>query len=236
MVVTLSKPAKPPKTPPNSPRVTKVRNRVWIPPREEQPKAQTSTNGLNPEHSSMDDNENDLQESTNSSDSCTEESAEAGGASGTGQDFKTVNPRPGLPSIRPNAMKNRQRQLEALLKYERKLRQSTVSASSNGQGQSQSGSVKSCRTRNLASVMVLHVLDISQVLDKMTATWQELKFNNMHDAPDETIFYTLVEGRGELLLFGGIEKDIVSLQRGQSIKSHTVNNTLYTLSPLPQTL
>ena len=84
--------------------------------------------------------------------------------------------------------------------------------------------------------MVLHVLDISDVLESKTVSWKKLNFDNIWVAPEETIFYSLVEGRGELLMFGGIERDIHSLKWDYGIKAHTVNNSLHVLSPIQNLL
>lgn len=159
------------------------------------------------------------------------------------------NPRPGLPSVRPNAMKNRQKQLEALLKYEKKFRHSDESHSPGQNNNEPSTSAqetlqygpnvsprKSSRTTNISSLMLLHVLDVSMVLQTKSVSWQKLNFNNITGAPEETIFYSLVEGRGELLMFGGIERDIHSLKMDYGFKAHTVNNSLHVLSPLQQLL
>jgi F-box protein 42 len=152
----------------------------------------------------------------------------------------TSNPRPGQPSVRPNAMKNRQKQLEALLKYEKRFRHTDMVGPSDGDNEPPrlSQNLHNIRQQktpvstNLASLMVPHVLDISQVLECKKVTWQKLNFENLTGAPTGTIFYSLVEGQNEILMFGGIEKDIHALQRGQGIQSHTVNNLLYVISPI----
>lgn len=171
-----------------------------------------------------------------------------------GQEERTIRPRPGLPSVRPNAMKNRQRQLEALLKYEKKFRNSENSGSPSppndinqpstsgaGFGQQSANMAniwpsKPEKTVNRSSLMVLHVLDISNVLETKTVSWQKLNFDHLMDAPEETIFYSLVEGRGELLMFGGIERDIHSLKSDYGFKAHIVNNSLHVLSPIQDLL
>ena len=57
--------------------------------------------------------------------------------------------------------------------------------------------------------MKLHTLDISGAIDRHRVTWTSFDAGSATAAataaaPEETIFYTLVEGRGELLLFGGL--------------------------------
>lgn len=52
----------------------------------------------------------------------------------------------------------------------------------------------------------IYLLDISQVLGKKSkATWLSPK--NLNSGPEETILYTLVEGKSELVMFGGVLKD-----------------------------
>lgn len=59
------------------------------------------------------------------------------------------------------------------------------------------------------SVLGLYVLDISHVLDeKPYATWMPLNNNGVFtEGPEETLFYSLVAGKAELIMFGGLKKD-----------------------------
>ena len=223
MVVFLSKPSKSQQCEQPSPRQVKVKKtRVWIPPREDMPASPgppTNQNCSGQEH--IENNQSHL--AGPSHDHLHDQSQP--------QDLGTARPRPGLPSVRPNAMNNRQRQLEALLKYERKLRQP---GAHNSHGTPQAGTSSACRngiSRNGTQSMLLHVLNISDVVRTKTVSWQPLCYDESIEMPEETIFYTLVEGRGELILFGGINKDIQTIQRGFGIKSHLVTNKLYFLTP-----
>lgn len=230
MVIFLSKPNKPPVCIPFSPRQVKVkRTRVWLPPREDMPQPSSSTASQNmaeeQHYEGSQSHPADLSQDIENDQSHV-------------HDLKTAGPRPGMPSVRPNAMKNRQRQLEALLKYEKKLRQppgahnsdsnpqQRTSNSVNGSWNSRNGNSK-----NNAQLMYIHVLNIADAVRTKTVTWQPLCYTDSAEMPEETIFYTLVEGRGELVLFGGINKDIQSIQRGIGIKSHLVTNRLYFLNP-----
>lgn len=228
MVIFLSKPNKPPVSTPASPRQVKTkRSRVWIPPREDMPHPSGSTTNQNlSEEEIHENNQSHLAHLSNDSKSDQLVS----------QDLKTAGPRPGMPSVRPNAMKNRQRQLEALLKYEKKMRQPGTDNSLNNPQPGTSGHHGNLISRNginkpRAQTMYIHVLDISDVVRTKTVTWQPLGHSEPADMPEETIFYTLVEGRGELVLFGGINKDIQSIQKDFGIKSHLVTKRLYFLKP-----
>lgn len=151
----------------------------------------------------------------------------------------TSSPRPGVPSVRPNAMKNRQKQLEALRKFEEKLRESRIGQISSNRGQgnaSPSSSIGNASLRDNRVTMHLHVLDISEVIKTKTATWRPINENNSVNAPEETIFYSMVEGRGELIVFGGIQRDIQSMQRGMDVKPQVVSNSLYIVAPRKQYL
>jgi len=147
----------------------------------------------------------------------------------------TSSVRSGAPSVRPNAMNNRQKQLEALRKMEEKLRESMAQQAKQRQLEqsktNESASSLSTKHREPRSQMQLHVLDISEVVSQCRVSWRPIEESFSVDAPDETIFYSLVEGRGELIMFGGIQRDIQSMQRGVDLKSHLVSNILYILSP-----
>lgn len=148
------------------------------------------------------------------------------------QAFSTGDSRPGVLGGRQNAAKNREKQLEALRKFEERLRESLARQSgSQSQGQPSQDDTRKTRLRELRTPIHLHVLDITDIVQSRTATWQSVKENPSLEAPEETIFYSLVEGRGELVMFGGIQRDIQSMQRGMDVKSHVVSNNLYILSP-----
>ena len=253
MIITVCRPSKVPESftkPQRSPKIAVRQKNIWIPPREDQINQSTNDSDSNSTEEEMDQsgasggshdfaptNENPSCSDSNISDQSNVSDVQEG--SDVTNIDKTVNPRPGLPSIKPNAMKNRQKQLEALLKYEKKFRHSENSSPSNKSDPQPSTSQspntqqsKPTKSINPASLMMLHVLDISKVLDTNTVAWQSLKFDNLNGAPGETLFYSLVEGKGEILMFGGIEKDIHSLQRGFGIKSHTVKSQLHVLSPV----
>ncbi|XP_050302443.1 F-box only protein 42-like [Anthonomus grandis grandis] len=74
----------------------------------------------------------------------------------------------------------------------------------------------------------MYVLDISKVLDRKNpvATWLPPK--NVKNGPEESILYTLVEGKGELVMFGGILKDANSL--APCNLSSQISNSLHFVS------
>lgn len=154
----------------------------------------------------------------------------------------------------PSTGKQRERQLEALRRIEERLRNknkeinnspaesvfsapapTAPSSSSNSSGkkdtkpQSPSSSV-----RLLSPKMAMFVLDISCVLtDECFASWLPVK-SVAEDSPDDMILYTLVQGNGELIMFGGIQKDAMSInQQAQSSVNITniVSNSLHFITP-----
>ncbi|KAK6177457.1 hypothetical protein SNE40_015553 [Patella caerulea] len=139
---------------------------------------------------------------------------------------KTASIRPGHPSVRPNAMTNRQKQLDTLRKYEERFRQQQATASPAPSPTDKPESPSKDRT----SPMYMHVLDISHVIETGSASWKPYKEIVTPDTPEETVFFSLVHGRGELIMFGGIEKDINSMQRGMEIKSLSVSNSVSIIS------
>lgn len=104
----------------------------------------------------------------------------------------------------------RQKRLENLERFQDKLKQKSSSP------------VK----RNLLGI---YVLDISHALDeKPYVTWLPVKTDNMvvSDGPEETILYSLVEGKSELVMFGGIQQDPSSLACTTNL-SNQVSNSLH---------
>ena len=139
-------------------------------------------------------------------------------------------PRPGLPSVRPNAMKNRQKQLETLRRYEAKIKEQmkpSPSPGSHGPG----ASCDNTQSSKAQLPMYIHLLDVSKALEHKSVTWLPIADYPLYEAPEETIFYSLVHGRGELILFGGIQTDLNSMQRGLTFSgnSQVVKNTTHFL-------
>ena len=141
-------------------------------------------------------------------------------------DVKNRQPVPirdGLPSVRPNAMKNRQKQLETLQKYEEKF------CNKDQKGARAKNKSASQTLANSVNFMCAHSLDISQVLTCQTVSWLPPDSTEQCTAPDETIFYSIVVGRGELIMFGGIQADLHSMQREMTVSSQVVNNQIHFL-------
>ena len=134
-------------------------------------------------------------------------------------------PRTGVPSIRPNAMKNRQKQLETLKKYEEKLRNKMSKPSHKPEKKDPVATSH----RRVQNPMYVHVLDVSHAISDLTVSWLPIAEHSGVGAPEETIFYSLVEGRGELVMFGGIQTDLNGMQRGLNVNLQFVSNDTHFL-------
>lgn len=118
--------------------------------------------------------------------------------------------------VRYDINSHRQRQLESLRRMEESIR--------NRRTQSKSAKKK----RNTLSIFVL---DITNVLcDECSASWIPLKHSDQ-SGPNERILYSLVAGRGELIVFGGIGKEQASIQSHSDMDEPEVYNDLYFINP-----
>lgn len=115
-----------------------------------------------------------------------------------------------------NSNTNRQRQLESLRRMEEKIRNKRTE-------------VKVLKKPE--NTLSIFVLDITNVLsDDCSASWIPSKQND-RSGPDERILYSLVVGRGELIVFGGIRKELTTLQGHPEVNDSVVYNDLYFINP-----
>ena len=110
-------------------------------------------------------------------------------------------------------MCNRQKQLEALQRQEEMLR-SRSRALTAARKQSFSSSTVGEHQAEVVPELVqaknkmdVHVLDISRVVTEGVAECFPLSELQPPAAPTETICCSLLEGRGELILFGGVNRE-----------------------------
>ncbi|XP_066593332.1 F-box only protein 42 [Prorops nasuta] len=114
------------------------------------------------------------------------------------------------------ATANRQRQLESLRKMEEKI---------------QKRKHLSRTVKQSENTLSIFVLDISKMLyEECSATWIPLKCNKQ-TGPDERVLYSLVVGRGELIVFGGIRKEQATIQGQPDIDDSEVYNDLHFITP-----
>lgn len=150
---------------------------------------------------------------------------------GTSSSLGQSAPRPGMPSVRPNAMRNRQKQLETLKYYESKIRQMNkpVKEVAEEENLYDFGPLHSKPPQN---PMYVHALDVSKVLTEAKATWLEPHDCIDANTPDATIFHSTVKGRGELIMFGGVQMDLSTMQRGLQYSSQHVSNSVHFVRPV----
>lgn len=118
--------------------------------------------------------------------------------------------------LRNNSNTDRQRQLESLRRMEEKIR--------NKKAQPLKVFKKA------ESTLSIFVLDITNVLsDDCNASWIPLKQDD-HSGPDERILYSLVVGKGELIVFGGIRKEHSTLGH-TDVDDSVVYNDLHFINP-----
>ena len=149
---------------------------------------------------------------------------------------------------RQKMLENRQRQLASLQKMEERIR-TTSSSASNPRPPSTSSTVSSCPHHRLTS----HLLDISQAVDGHWVEWLTLPHTSLPNAPQvncnpvitypfilscsqESILYTLVLGRTELIMFGGLQKDVSQGSSRPQPTAETVSNCLHFLNLPPTTI
>ncbi|XP_014205056.1 F-box only protein 42 [Copidosoma floridanum] len=119
-------------------------------------------------------------------------------------------------AVRTNSSLNRQRQLESLRRLEERL---------------QSRKVQSKAVKKTENTLAIFVLDINDVLcNECSASWIPLKQNNQA-GPDERILYSLVLGKGELIVFGGIRKEQATTQGQTDFDDSQVYNDLHFINP-----
>jgi len=129
---------------------------------------------------------------------------------------------------RQKILENRQRQLATLQRMEDRIRNSPRSSPAGPKTAPSSANSVCPRHR-----MTTFILDISTAISDHYVMWLPVTASSSLTAPPESILYSLVQGRTELIMFGGLQKDI-SLgagRGGQQNNTETVSNCLYYLNP-----
>ncbi|KAF5300308.1 hypothetical protein FQA39_LY11165 [Lamprigera yunnana] len=121
----------------------------------------------------------------------------------------------------PKVDHRRERRLENLRRLEEKLKKQMKDIS-------ESWAVPSPKKQK-RNVLGMYVLDISHALDPQPyVTWLPVKNNeSFSQGPEETVLYSLVAGKSELIMFGGIQKDVSSLSCTTNNLSNQVTNSLH---------
>ena len=124
---------------------------------------------------------------------------------------------------RQKMLESRQRQLASLQRMEERIRVGGAA----GRPASSSAPLH-CPHHTMSTF----ILDISRCLSHGEVEWLEQGPASRIQAPTESILYSLVLGRTELIMFGGLQKDVsIGAGRGAGQTSDTVSNDLYFLNP-----
>nr|XP_022919106.1 F-box only protein 42-like isoform X2 [Onthophagus taurus] len=88
------------------------------------------------------------------------------------------------------------------------------------------------KTKHKRNLLEMYVLDISHALDdRPYVTWLPPKSSGLSNGPEETILYTLVEGKAELVMFGGIQKDPTSFACDTNLSKQVSNSLHFITAP-----
>lgn len=136
---------------------------------------------------------------------------------------------------RHNNARIRQRQLESLKRMEERIKnlsRGSKTPSTSSPQITRNEHVEVQKMSALKNCMAMFVLDITHVLSEdCYVMWLAPKESHLPcGAPEEMILYTLVAGKGELIMFGGIQKDATSIANQAQQSSHasnTVSNSLH---------
>lgn len=119
----------------------------------------------------------------------------------------------------------REQQLQALQRFEERMRFNNQARAQDPAKKEETVTVR--RQRN----MVLCVMDISKVLEEeCSVRWLNLNPDTVTTGPEETILYSLVSGRGELIMFGGIHREAISLMTHSQNNTASLSNSLHFIS------
>jgi len=143
--------------------------------------------------------------------------------------WEARTPPPGKPAATPRQkmLENRQRQLASLNRMEERIRNTSTRQQQAKMAPAASPPVLCPNHR-----MALSVLDISRAVSDHVVTWlPPSPLLPGPEVPQESILYSLVKGRTELVLFGGLKKDISLGGSLRDLSQSTVSNSLYILYP-----
>lgn len=127
---------------------------------------------------------------------------------------------------RPSPNRARERQLQALQRFEERMRY-------NNQPPAQEpADGEDAPAGKLQRTMVMCVLDITNVLgEECSVRWLPFSPEGSGAGPEETILYSLVTGRGELIMFGGIHREATTLLTNSTMNTASnLSNSLHFIS------
>lgn len=75
-------------------------------------------------------------------------------------------------------------------------------------------------------ILEAHTIDTSKLLENGSLTYVKSKFRSLN-CPTDTILYSVIEGNGELIMFGGIQRDIINYEDGTEEIEIKIIDTLH---------
>lgn len=132
--------------------------------------------------------------------------------------------------------KYREKQLEVLHRMEERLKSLSRNPQQQPPKEKTESNVHPPAIRHSPQKMGMFVMDISSVFLDHSVTWLPIK-TIAANGPEHTILYSLVAGQGEIIMFGGIQKDVNLFGVDESSMNviNTVTNTVHFMTA-PQTI
>ncbi|XP_034231582.1 F-box only protein 42 [Thrips palmi] len=129
------------------------------------------------------------------------------------------------PSASTCPNRARERQLQALQRFEERMRY-------NNQPAAQEPAEDEAPVGKPQRTMVMCVLDITNLLEEeCSVRWLPFGPEGSSTGPEETILYSLVPGRGEIIMFGGIHREATTLlTNSQMNTASNLSNSLHFIS------
>lgn len=132
--------------------------------------------------------------------------------------------------------KHREKQLEVLHRMEERLKSLSRNPQQQPSKEKTESNVHLPTIRHSPQRMGMFVMDISSLFLDHSVTWLPIQ-SIATDGPEHTILYSLVAGREEIIMFGGIQKDVNLFGVDESSMNviNTVTNTVHFMTA-PQTI
>ena len=142
------------------------------------------------------------------------------------------------PSAKRKQIETRQKQLESLKRMEEKFQKIQKDAKPKPEAAEadKTSSPKETKTgpghKCSCHKMSMFVMDISEAISEHQVEWITFYSNKGLETPEVAILYSLSAARSELIMFGGIQRDVATAARNTaSHENDRVTNALYFLTP-----
>ena len=142
------------------------------------------------------------------------------------------------PSAKRKQIETRQKQLESLKRMEEKYKKIDQAKKSTEKSPEKLTEKESKGHSCTCHKMSMFVMDISRAISENQVEWLTFYSNNGLETPEVAILYSLSAARGELIMFGGIQRDgnqgPTGARNTNSHENDRVTNALYFLTPPSQ--